>query len=67
MLGRIQDSKIRRGQEVNGILCKKYKEIPAGTENICIRIPTIWSVRSELLQLQIRILITLINQSRRDI
>ncbi|PWU79209.1 MAG: hypothetical protein DLM72_18560 [Candidatus Nitrosopolaris wilkensis] len=49
-----------------GILCKRYKEIPTGTENICIKIPTIWSVRSKLLQLQTRILITLINQSRRD-
>ncbi len=47
MLGRIQDSKIRRGQEVNGILCKRYKEIPEGNEDICIRIPAIWSVRSK--------------------
>ena len=66
MLERIQNSKVIGGYEEYGILCKRYKEIPGGIENICIRIPSIWSVRSKLLLLQTRISITLINQCRRN-
>ncbi|MGB7952335.1 MAG: hypothetical protein WCF23_00015 [Candidatus Nitrosopolaris sp.] len=40
---RIQDSKVRGRYQEYGILCKRYKEIPARIENIGIRIPTIWS------------------------
>jgi hypothetical protein len=47
MLERIQNSKVKDGYKENGILCKRYKEIPAGIENICIRIPTIWPIMSK--------------------
>ena len=40
-------AKVDGRYQEDGILCKRYKEIPEGIENIGIRIPTICSVTSK--------------------
>jgi hypothetical protein len=47
MLERIWNLKGRGRYQEDGILCKRYKEIPEGIENIGIRIPAICSVKSK--------------------